>query len=68
MNGHYTPNQTWTNEVWGLATFPNNPDLYVTTADDATLRIWNSKEKKMVKWTTLNIDINGQTLPPNEET
>ncbi len=45
MHGHYTPNQQDTNEVWGLCTFPNNPKLFVTVSDDATLRIWDHTNK-----------------------
>jgi WD40 repeat protein len=56
MHGHYTPNQQDTNEVWGLCTFPNNPKLFVTVSDDATLRIWDHTNKKMVKWASLNLD------------
>lgn len=46
MHGHYTPNTQWTNEVWGLAVFPNNKEIYATCSDDATVRIWDRKEKK----------------------
>lgn len=46
MSGHYTPNQKWTNELWGLCMFPNNSDLYATCSDDATMRIWSISLKK----------------------
>ena len=45
--------------MWGLATFHKNENEYVTCADDATLRIWSRKDKKMLKAISLNIDENG---------
>jgi hypothetical protein len=41
MKGHFTPSFKTTNEVWGLAEFPNNPDLYATCGDDGTLRVFS---------------------------
>lgn len=49
MSGHYTPNKQALNEVWGLAIFPNNKDLYATCSDDGTLRIWSVSERKLLK-------------------
>ena len=48
MKGHYTPNQKWTNEVWGLGVFSDG-DRYVTCSDDATLRIWSISKRKLLK-------------------
>lgn len=50
ISGHYTPDRgkTVTNEVWGLAVFPDG-EHYVTTSDDGTLRVWNVEERKMTK-------------------
>jgi microtubule-associated protein-like 6 len=46
MSGHYTPSRgtTVTNEVWGLAVFPDN-SRYVTCSDDGTLRLWDFETK-----------------------
>jgi len=46
MRGHYTPNQKWTNEVWGLETFPHDKDRFASCSDDGTLRIWSVKQRK----------------------
>lgn len=35
-------------ELWGLATHPTNPEIYVTVGDDSTLRVWNVRTDKMV--------------------
>lgn len=48
MKGHYTPNQKWTNEVWGLGVFSDG-DRYATCSDDATLRIWSISKRKLLK-------------------
>jgi len=45
MKGHFTPNDLWTNEVWGLDVFKleKNKDLWLSCSDDATLRIYSTK-------------------------
>lgn len=35
----------WSHEVYGLAPHPRFPDLYVTTGDDATLRLWSRSRR-----------------------
>jgi WD40 repeat protein len=46
LAGHYSPNGSWTNEVWGLDIDPKNPDVYATVSDDSTLRVWSISGKK----------------------
>ena len=48
MVGHYTPNQKWLNEVWGLAVFSDN-ERYATCSDDGTVRIWSSVTNQVIK-------------------
>jgi len=38
----------WTNEVWGLAPLNQENDRYLTCSDDATLRLWSSKDRKLL--------------------
>ena len=59
--GHYSPWRKDNNEVWGLAVFPNK-DLYVSVSDDATLRVWSTSERKMVKLVKLNYDSTGKEI------
>jgi microtubule-associated protein-like 6 len=40
-------------ELWGLATHPENPNLYATVGDDATLRIWSVSLNRCLKTETL---------------
>lgn len=49
MSGHYTPSRgtTVTNEVWGLAVYPDNSH-YVTCSDDGTLRLWDFENKTQI--------------------
>lgn len=60
MHGHYAPGMP-TNEVWGLAAFPNGT-RYATCSDDATIRIWDSATRKQVDWIDLT-----KSMEPNEE-
>lgn len=45
MKCHYSPNNTWTNEVWGLDVYRN---FVVTCSDDATLRVWKLSNKPVL--------------------
>lgn len=42
MVGHYSPNNKWTNEVWGLCMDPQS-NRFFTCSDDATIRCWDMK-------------------------
>ena len=35
-------------ELWGIAMHPKDEDLFATTADDAVIRIWNIKTRRVV--------------------
>ena len=41
-------------ELWGIAMHPHNPDLFATTGDDASVRIWNIKTRSVVRKTRLD--------------
>jgi len=41
IHGHYAPATMLTNEAWGLSVF-SNKNLYVTSSDDGTMRIWDT--------------------------
>ena len=49
VRGHYSPSKgiAVTNEVWGLAMLDEH--TYATCSDDATLRVWDTKEMKQVR-------------------
>jgi WD40 repeat protein len=66
-HGHYSPSSKDLNEVWGLATFPNK-EWYVTVSDDATLRVWDLKEKKQLKCIDLRKDEAGNDIPMDKKT
>lgn len=67
VKGHYAKCRKTFNEVWGLATC-NDDEHYVSVGDDATIRVWSSKERKMKFSKRLDIDINGVILPPDRKT
>jgi len=55
VNGHFAPCRKDNNEIWGLSIFPNK-EMYISGSDDATLRIWDTKTRKMLKCVRLDID------------
>ena len=64
MKGHYTPNPLWTNEVWGLACLNTDNDRYLTCSDDATLRLYSSKSRKLLNMMELDVHKKtGKKLP-----
>ena len=40
LKGHFAPNSTWTNEVWGLCIPEGSSEYAVTCSDDSTIRVW----------------------------
>jgi WD40 repeat protein len=40
-------------ELWSLAVSPVDPDVCATASDDKTVRVWNLKEKRLLKITEL---------------
>jgi microtubule-associated protein-like 6 len=68
MKGHFCPNLTWTNEVWGLDIFKNDPNLFVTCSDDGTFRVWNAAERKMVSVGKCTFDKDGLPEKPDHGT
>ena len=62
MKGHYTPNPLWTNEVWGLEPLKTENDRYLTCSDDATLRLYSLKERKLLNMMRLDVDKKGKKL------
>ncbi|EGR30797.1 hypothetical protein IMG5_123400 [Ichthyophthirius multifiliis] len=68
MQGHFSPNAKWTNEVWGLAVFPNNPDEYATCSDDGTLRIWSCSQRKLLRLTQTQFNKQGEIVARDKAT
>ncbi len=69
MKGHYSPNKTTGNELWGLAVYgEQKSDNYITVSDDATLRVWSRSEKKQVNFVALNKDSDGRNLEIDKKT
>jgi len=67
IRGHYGPCKKDTNEVWGLAVYPDG-DQYVSCSDDGTLRVWSVSKKKMLKMINLGLDDKGKKLPADSKT
>ena len=39
----------YTGELWGLGMHPTDPDLFVTTGDDKTVRIWSISANRLIR-------------------
>jgi len=65
IHGHFAPLASWTNEVWGLAIFPNQ-EKYATCSDDSKLMIWDTTTKKCLKTLPLNLDKTGALVPMDD--
>jgi len=53
VKGHFRNDQTKKHEVWGLAMDPHTNDLFATTGDDSTVRIWSMESRKILSCFTL---------------
>jgi len=60
MKGHFSPNNSWTNEVWGLHV---DGDLAFTCSDDATLRCWSIQNRTLESIASLNLIENTKGEP-----
>ena len=48
--GHYSkPEDGAGGELWGLAPHPTNPDIFATSGDDATVRIWSISQGRLLR-------------------
>lgn len=45
MKGHYSPNPSWLNEVWGLTVSEGSSDYILSCSDDSTIRVWSLAPK-----------------------
>ena len=61
-HGHYGPGKP-TNEVWGLCTDPQSPNLVVSCSDDATVRVWDVKAHKQATCIKLDEAFEGRQFP-----
>ena len=68
MKGHFSPNLHWTNEVWGLDLFRNDPNLFATCSDDGTFRIFNAIERRQVNFGRTTFDKDGKPELPDHGT
>jgi microtubule-associated protein-like 6 len=41
-------------ELWGVSAHPTDPDLFVTTGDDNTVRVWNISHKRVLRKAVLD--------------
>ena len=67
VQGHYSKNLKWNNEVWGLTTIPNS-DNFLSCSDDGTLRMWSISKRKCVVSKDLNLDNKGVKCGPDPKT
>jgi len=60
VSGHFTD----TGHVTGLAVHPSKP-LFVTTGDDSTVRVWNSKQRKLKHLTSVGSQVRAAAFSPD---
>jgi WD40 repeat protein len=58
--GHYGDG-----ELYGLAAHPTNPDLFLTTGDDCTIRIWSISERRLLRKAVIDCTARCVTWSPD---
>lgn len=61
LEGHYD------GEVHGLCVHPTNSDLFLTTGDDCTIRLWSVSEKRLLKKAVIDCTTRCASWSPNGE-
>jgi WD40 repeat protein/Ca2+-binding EF-hand superfamily protein len=54
-----------TDELWGLAMHPTNPDLLATSGDDRTVRVWSVKRRRMLRKAALDCMVRAVAWSPD---
>ena len=67
LKSHYSPSIKESSEVWGLAV-GHDGNFFITVGDDATLRMWSTSQKEILKTMELDIDANSQKLSNDVQT
>jgi WD40 repeat protein len=39
----------YSGQLWGLCVHPTDPDIFVTTGDDKTIRVWSISSKRLLR-------------------
>jgi len=48
--GHFsTPSDGASGELWGLAPHPTKPDVFATSGDDGTVRVWSISQGRLLR-------------------
>ena len=66
IKSHYNTSKKSNSEIWGLAFNPQEPDIYYTCGDDATLRIWSISLKRQTQLIRTNLDSSQNEIKTDE--
>jgi len=61
VEGHYF------DELWGLAPHPTDPNIYITSGDDSTIRMWSLKPHRLLRKCILDCPSRAVTWSPDGE-
>ncbi len=54
-----------TGQLWGLCVHPQDPDVFVTTGDDRTIRVWSISARRLLRKAVIDCSARSVTWSPN---
>jgi WD40 repeat protein len=58
----------YTGQLWGMAVHPTDPDLFVTTGDDKTIRVWSISGRRLLRKALIDCTARSVAFSPDGST